>query len=203
MKRFGWITALVLVCTVNAVAQPTETLVVPPYPADVAWKQIMDKKNSFMRQIEWIPADQTESDIRDILTQQNFNLKTMPATLFTAGMLQSLSKACEGLRVNGPTSKTENGYSVAYAQAYCTGQKGAGKDVDIFLKAIQGKEGLYVVQREFRRPAEPGAVPGVRSFSGNQAALADQALESQATAAKYLSQVQLCPTPEPCAVPAQ
>src|SRR5258708_18156413 len=30
-----------------------------------------------------------------------------------------------------PTAGTENGYSVAYGQAYCVGQKAANKDVDI------------------------------------------------------------------------
>ena len=199
MKRFGWITALVLVCTVNAVAQPTETLVVPPYPADVAWKQIMDQRAAgAMHMREWIPADQTENDIRDILVQQNaYALKSLTPSIFVISQFRTLISACEGLKVNGPTERIEGDYTVAYSQMYCTNQKGAAKDVDIFVKAIGGKDALYVVQREFRRPATPGAKPGVRSFSGDQADAAKAAMEAQASASSYLRRVRLCPSAEP------
>ena len=48
---------------------------------------------------------------------------------------------------------------MACVHGYWNGS-GAAKDVDILVKAISGHDALYVVQREFRRPAQPGATPG-------------------------------------------
>ena len=103
----------------------------------------------------------------------------------------SVSRKCAragspSARVNGPKAASENGYRVAYAQAYCVNQTGAALDVDIFIKAVAGKDALYVVQREFHRPTEKG-VAGVRSASLDQ-------IKAQVAADKFLvSQVQLCP----------
>lgn len=180
-----------------------ETLIVPPYPGAAPWKKITDQHNERMTWIEWIPADQSESNITDILTQQNlYGAKRPSPSVFMILWFQNLKTACAGLRINGPVERVENGIAVAYGQAYCSNQKGADKDVDIFLKVIEGKGALYVVQREFRRPTEHG-VPGVRKFSGDDPLAASNAvIAAQATANEYLGQVHLCPSADPCPAPA-
>jgi hypothetical protein len=73
-------------------------------------------------------------------------------------------------------------------------KKGAALDVDIFIKAIRGKDALYVVQREFRRPAQRGATPGLTEFSQDQFAEMKARLVAQQVADKFLVEdVQLCP----------
>jgi len=178
-----------------ASAARAETLVVPPYPDAAPWKQITDQHNAQQLLREWIPADQSVDAIKDILTEQAFyNLKGEDPNLFVASLLRRIGAACAGVRVNGPVPGSENGYPVAYAQAYCVGQKGAGLDVDIFLKAIGGKEALYVAQREFHRPTKPGETAGVAVFSKDQLGEMKARLAAQSAANQYLeSQVQLCP----------
>jgi hypothetical protein len=185
-----------VVCAVAGAgaAEQVETLIVPPYPAATPWKKITDQHDTTQLMIEWIPADQNEDNIADILTEQAFSTD-QDASTFVTGILKRVVGACRRASVNGPKSGVENGYPVAYAQAYCVGQTGANKDVDIFIKAIRGHDMLYVVQREFRRPAVPNAVPGITPFSKDQLAEVKARLEAQGAANDFLvQQIQLCPS---------
>ncbi|MFL6389432.1 MAG: hypothetical protein ACJ71U_18285 [Terriglobales bacterium] len=185
-------------------AKSTEVLIVPPYPSEPRWKEITNKKNDRMELVEWVPADQRDNtkglfvrhgEIRDILTKQIFyTAKDEDPSAFVSRILAGVSKACQRARVNGPKAQTENGYPVAYAQAYCVNQKGAATDVDIFIKAIHGKDALYVVQREFRRPAQRGATPGITEFSQDQLEEMKARILAQQIADRFLVEdVQLCP----------
>jgi hypothetical protein len=105
---------------------------------------------------------------------------------------QGAQSACDALRVNGPKTGTENGYPVAYGQIYCSHQKGTSFDVTIFVKAIGGHDGLYVVQREFHRPPQENGVAGVVVM--NKPEDAQALLAAQVAADKYLvSAVKLNP----------
>lgn len=179
----------------TATLKPAESLLVPSYPGDTPWKQITNAKNNQGQLVEWIPSDQSPDDIKDILTEQVFlQLKSESPAMFLSGFLKRVGDACERARTNGPKEASENGYPIAYAQAYCTNQKGAGKDVDIFVKVIGGNDALYVVQREFRRPARPGATPGVTSFSSDQMGEMTSRLKAQSVANRFLAdKVRLCP----------
>src|SRR5690242_18837517 len=132
MKSIAMIAALILLGT----AARAETLIVPPYPATTPWKKITDKRDDpRMVWIEWIPSDQTEADVRDILTEQLFyTQKGRDPSEFLRDLATRVGGACHGVSVNGPTAETENGSSVAYVQVYCVGA--SGKDVDIFAKAL-------------------------------------------------------------------
>ncbi|HEY1630327.1 MAG TPA: hypothetical protein VGF56_03385 [Rhizomicrobium sp.] len=188
MKHIGWIA----VSLALASAASAETLSVPPYPG-APWKEITHKQDARQLLIEWIPADQNEAGIKDILTEQAFYGNTQDPGEFVRGFLARVGGACRDAKVNGPKLGSENGHAVAYAQAYCVGQKGADKDVDIFLKAIAGHDALYVVQREFRRPAEPGAMPGMTVFPKDQKDAALARLHAQGEADHFLvDKVRLC-----------
>ena len=178
-----------------ATPKPTEVLIVPAYPGGTPWKEITHQGNADGEIVEWIPSDQGVADIKDILTRQVFyKLKKQNPATFLREVLNRMGGACERARTNGPKEATEHGYAVAYAQAYCSNQKGASKDADIFLKAIRGNDALYVVQREFRRPAQPGATPGVTRFSQDQMGDMSARLKAQSVANKFLvDSVQLCP----------
>jgi len=178
----------------NAADKSAEFLSVAPYPADTPWKKISEQRDARVLWIEWIPADQDVSNISDILTEQIFFDVQQSPEDFVAAFLRRIADACRRASHNGPTPGVENGYPVAYAQTYCVGQKGADKDVDIFVKAIRGRDALYVVQREFRRPAVPDAVPGETHFTQEQLPQAKAALEAHYAADNFLvGQVQLCP----------
>lgn len=205
MKRIVFALACILIASAGAHAQqqpatgtpkPAESLLVPSYPGDTPWKQITNARNNQGQLVEWIPSDQSPDDIKDILTEQVFiQLKSESPAMFLGGFLKRVGEACERARTNGLKEASENGYRIAYAQAYCTNQKGAGKDVDIFIKAIGGNDALYVVQREFRRSARPGATPGITTFSADQMGEMAARLKAQGDANRFLvDKVRLCPS---------
>jgi hypothetical protein len=194
MKRLAFIVLAVLAAGASS-AGSREKLVVPPYPAQAAWKKITDKGDAQQHLREWIPYDQSEADTHDILTEQVFYAaKESAPALLVDSILNSATQACQRVRVNGPTRQTENGYRVAYAQIYCAHQKGTSLDVDILLKAISGSDAMYVVQREFRRPMEADGMPGVMAFSQERMPEMKARMMSAEIANKYLADaVQLCP----------
>jgi hypothetical protein len=195
MMRTGLAALCFCVLAVVAQAGDGENLVVAPYPATVPWKKITDHHEPRMTMYEWIPADQSEDNIGDILTEQDFpGLANTDPSLFVHNMLARMGGACKDVRINGPKAGTQNGYPVAYAQVYCAGQRDAHKDIDIFIKAIAGKNALYVAQREFRRPEQPGAMAGVAAFNKDQLGAMTARLKAQSEADRFLvDQVQLCP----------
>jgi hypothetical protein len=175
-------------------AGKTEFLKVEPYPATPAWKKITDKGNADGSIMEWIPADQNESDIKDIMTVQVFyNLKDNDPDHFLNGMLGLLTKTCAQVRHSGKShADQEPPYS--YMQVFCSFPNGKHEEVDMFLKAIEGKDGFYLVQREFHYPKEEGPA-GVNSFSKDQVSVMVGRLNQMSTTSKYLDdQVYLCPT---------
>lgn len=184
MKHIAAALMLALVST-SAFA---ETLSVPPYPSTPAWKNITNKANADQKLMEWIPANQNENAINDIVTEQVFfRLKNADPAILIQNMFNSTAQACDRVRVNGPTRQMENGYRVAYAQIYCGHQKGTAIDVDIFMKTMSGHDGLYVVQREFHRPVDAGGTPGIISFAKGQEAQAKAFMSARAVADGYLA----------------
>jgi hypothetical protein len=187
--------AVALLLALAPTSALAEKLVVSPYPATPPWKNITDKANADQKLLEWIPANQSENAIDDILTEQVFfRLKNVDPALLIGNIFKQSAQACDRIRVNGPTRQMENGFPVAYAQVYCGHQKGAAIDVDIFLKAMGGRNAMYVMQREFHRPVDPGGVPGVMSFAKGQDARMKAFMGARNVANDYLvTKVKLVP----------
>jgi hypothetical protein len=190
MKSTSAIAAGLCLFATSALA---ETLITPPYPSSPLWKNITDKGNAQGHIREWIPANQTEANILDILTEQKFFIiKNGDPAAMVARIASGAKGNCDGLRANGPKRGTENGYPVAYGQVYCQHQKGTPFDVTIFIKAIGGHDALYVVQREFHVPTQKNGVAGVVVMSKPSDVQA--LMTAQVAGDKYLaSAVELSP----------
>ena len=145
-------------------AGEAERLDIAPYPAAAPWKKVTDKQSAEVLYLEWIPAEQSVGAISDILTQQAFlKLKDYDASVFVGDFIRRMAAGCRDARINGPKAGVENGYKVAYGQVYCLDHKAAHEDVEIFVKAIGGRDALHLIQREFRRPTVPGRTAPPRS----------------------------------------
>jgi hypothetical protein len=173
-------------------AAAAERLVLEPYPGPPAWKQVTYKVAGLQFLRELIPEGQRIEAYRDILTAQSFPQQrgASPAA-YLRNIFAGAARACEQVRVNGPTERREGGYVVAYAQVYCSRQTGTAFGVNMLFKAIAGSDALYVVQREFRVP--PSAVAGVQSADKAHAAALIAQMKAQAAADAYLlKSVYLC-----------
>jgi hypothetical protein len=129
----------------------TEHLVMAPYPAATAWKQVSDRHTRSGATTVWVPADQEPKSARDRLTRQVMfgRGKTAPAEL-ASELAAEIAEACEGARTDGPRRRTEDGNEVAYAEVTCSLGQGAKQDSLVLLKVIAGHEASYAAEREFR-----------------------------------------------------
>lgn len=169
-----------------------ERLVLEPYPGPPAWKQVTYKVSGLQFLRELIPEGQRIEAYRDILTAQSFpQQRGASPSDYLRNVFAGAARACENVRVNGPTERREGGYAVAYAQVYCSRQTGTAFGVNMLFKAIAGSDALYVVQREFRVP--PSAVAGVQSADKAHAAALIAQMRAQSAADAYLvKSVYLC-----------
>jgi hypothetical protein len=173
----AWVGGLAALAVGSGVAAAQERLILEAYPSDppasAAWQVVTDKDLGGRFYVEMMPADQTPSDYRDILAAASFPHIKASAAQVLQGTLKQFEpgQQCEGLTANGPRVSQEQGRTVAYAQAYCGQETGQAFGVQIFYKAIEGDDGVYVVSRDFRVP--PSKVGGALSFAEGQQ---DQAL---------------------------
>jgi hypothetical protein len=174
-------------------AAAAEQLILEPYPGPPSWTEVTDEHQGGKFHLEFIPTGQEVESYRDILTAQSFpglQLRTDPAA-FIRTINQGTRKTCGDVRINGPTTRHENGYVVAYAQIYCNRQTGRSTGAAIFFKVMRGEDALYVVRREFRTP--PTAVAGVQSFPKDKLAEMANILGAEGVGDQYLrGSVYLC-----------
>ncbi|MFN7958424.1 MAG: hypothetical protein U0P46_08900 [Holophagaceae bacterium] len=161
-------------------------------PGSAPWTEVTNKRGADAAIQEFIPRGQNLEDFRDMWTFQTFNsLKGKSPAEFIKVFFTRFPGACESVRVNGPKEQVEGGLQVAYAQIYCGRQKGKDYGVNIFIKAIAGKEALYLVQREFHIP--PSERGGVTSFSKDQMTEVLALMKAQGESNKFMvEQVFVC-----------
>ena len=182
----GVVTALLIAAP--AVGAGAEHLVLKPYPATPAWREITNQGEGGGAWIwEFAPASDSGPDYPDIVTAQSFpGARSQAPSAFLRSLIARTGTACEQIRVNGPVDRTEGGLAVAYAQIYCNRQNGKGFGVILAFKVIQGDNALYAINRDLRTPAT--AVPGVFSFPKDQAREAVAMAQAEAVANHYLSE---------------
>ena len=159
-------------------AAAEERLVLETYPpaasSKAPWRIVTDKDLGGGFYFELMPADQTPADYRDILAATSLpRLKAAPADVLQAMLKQfTQAQSCDGLTVDPPKASQEQGLNVAYARAFCGQVTGQSFGIQIFYKAIEGADGVYVVSRDFRVPASKAG--GTLTFAEGQE---NQALE--------------------------
>ncbi len=164
-----------------------EHLVLKPYPATPAWREITNQAEGGGAWIwEFAPASDSGPDYPDIVTAQSFpSARTQDPSAFLRSLFARTAAACERISVNGPVARTEGGFAVAYGQIYCNRQNGQDFGVVLAFKAIKGDTALYAINRDLRTPAT--TVPGVFSFPKDQAREATAMARAEALANRYLS----------------
>ena len=171
----GLVTALWLGAGAAAAEERLVLEAYPPAgPAKADWRMVTDKDLGGGFYVELMPSDQTPADYRDILAATSFAHLKAPAADVLQAMLKQFTQAqsCDGLTVDTPKVSQEQGLTVAYARAFCGQVTGQSFGIQIFYKAIQGADGVYVVSRDFRVPASKAG--GTLTFTEGQQS---QALE--------------------------
>lgn len=144
-----------LACTLlitAAQAAPLDQL--PPYPGWDETTLLTSKSNGQTSLFEIIRKSDNPKQPGEFLT-----INVYPASFLKPGagpgplltlMNIGVYSACDQAKVAPVKEAEENGYKVAYAQFYCSKQKGKEYGVINQQKAIKGEKSIYIVQREWR-----------------------------------------------------
>jgi hypothetical protein len=185
--------AVALAAAGSAFAQPAkERLVVAKVPAETPWKVITNAATDDHWLWEQVPADQNGDVHTDILVAQGFvKLAGADPSVFLQGLVGLAQRACNAVRVNGPTPRIEDGHHVAYGQIYCGRANGKTYGLSMLYKVISGADALYVIEREVTTPGSD--TPGAMSFDKAHAQEALALMQRTAAADQFLgNSVYLC-----------
>jgi hypothetical protein len=147
-KLFAALTLVLLVGIARTHAElVNENLLVtvpPGYKID-----FQDKKpNSLMN--EMVPTTETVNNWTEMVTVQIFyNMKATPEQ-FVDKMASGWKSACPGATSSAIASGPENGYPSGVWLLNCPKNPGTGKPEITWIKAVQGNDSFYVVQKAFK-----------------------------------------------------
>ena len=108
-------TAAALLMAATAMGAAPERLVLKPYPATPAWREITNQSEGGGAWIwEFAPANESGPDYPEIVTAQSFPAaRTQDPSAFLSSLFARTARACERISVDGPVARTEGGLSVA------------------------------------------------------------------------------------------
>lgn len=108
-------------------------------------------KNGNMITIEYVLQGQTVENWSEMVTTQIIpGGHQVPPAEFLQGMKDGWSKSCPGSEVIPIREGQENGHPFAFWYFVCPRNPGTGKPEHTWMKAIQGDESFYVVQKAFK-----------------------------------------------------
>ncbi len=101
--------------------------------------------------MEMVPEQQSVNNWDEMVTTQiMLGLKNVTPETFQASMQKMWSDACQGAQFATMKQGKENGYSFSFWMQGCPNNPETGKPEFTFLKAIQGNDSFYVVQKAFK-----------------------------------------------------
>jgi hypothetical protein len=99
---------------------------------------------------EMVPTGETVDHWTEMVTVQIFyHLKTTPED-FEGTMAKGRLASCPGARTDSIASGPENGYPAGVWLLNCPKNPATGKPEITWLKAVQGNDSFYVVQKAFK-----------------------------------------------------
>lgn len=109
-----------------------------------------DSRNGMNMQ-EWVPANETVQNWTEMVTVQVFLKRAdLDPVQFLSTMAQQWAGACKGSTATPAATGMANGYISATTLLRCPLLASSGKPETTMIKAIEGSDSFYVVQRAAR-----------------------------------------------------
>jgi predicted secreted Zn-dependent protease len=148
--------ACILVCLLGLAAAPAQAadhtpagerlLLAPP----TGWQPVQLSRTDKMVVTRLYPPGQDEKSWTEILTVQIYPKSGQTARQFADSIVQYTRDACEAAGPSAVNEKPVNGYPMASVSVTCSKGKASGQGGFVLVTAIQGKDALYAVQRQWR-----------------------------------------------------
>ncbi|MBR9971199.1 hypothetical protein [Magnetospirillum sulfuroxidans] len=132
----------------DANAPGERLLLVPP----TGWAPVQLQRSEKMIVTRLYPPGQDEKSWTEILTVQIYPHSTQSARQFAESIVQYSRDACEAAGPGPISERPVNGYPMATVSVACSKGKTSGHGGFVLATAIQGKDALYAVQRQWRGP---------------------------------------------------
>lgn len=115
------------------------------------YKVDFQERKGNMLMTEMVPQAESVKNWTEMLTSQIFlGLKTATPEGFQAFMQKTWAASCKGAEFANVASGNENGYPFAVWIQGCPLNPATGKPETTWIKAIQGNDSFYVVQRAYK-----------------------------------------------------
>lgn len=176
-KLVTWLVCFLLAGPAAASGLQDENLLQPLLVGYVVGHQ---DKQSGLETIEYVPQGETVQNWTQMLTTQILRgRQDIPAGAYLQMMQGNWSKACPGSEATEITAGQENGYPFALWRFICPRNPGTGKPEYTWMKAIQGQDAFYLVQKAYKfDPGENEVVALMKQLQ--KVVVCDSRTESQA-----------------------
>jgi hypothetical protein len=109
------------------------------------------KKSDAQMMSEWVPQGETVEAWTEMVTVQIFfKLRDVTPATYRKRMEKSWGDACPGSQVMDVKQGDENGYPTMTWALRCPSNAKTGKPEFTWMKAIQGKDSFYLVQKAYK-----------------------------------------------------
>jgi len=160
------------------------------------WTLVSDKEGPGWRQIVYQPASASDSAKDNITISSTWGVpqKDGVARAIRAWGTR-VQTTCPGMTTIPPKPRTEDGFTVGYAQFYCPKRTGKDEGSADFVKAIVSETSAYLIAASHVTPPFTSTVPGQIQYEDS--ANSDALVEWLKSISEYLVEVRLCTGPSP------
>ncbi|XOV84170.1 MAG: hypothetical protein ACFHXK_03420 [bacterium] len=145
----------------------------------VGWTVAVSRTVGDIQVAEYYPPGSTEDWQQKISVEALSGADLPDPIIFTQGLAEQQSRACNRFSTNPIFAGFENGYASVVQMMQCGDNKHTGKDVVTVVKVIRGNDALYTVTRIWRLdPPPPPLAPETIHLDQNELAAWSQALRS-------------------------
>lgn len=138
-------------------AAPGERLLMMPPPG---WIPVPLSNSEKMVVTRLYPPGQDDKSWSEIITVQIYPRSTQSARQFAESIIQYARDACVAAGPGPVTERPVNGYPMASVAVACSQGRSSGQGGFVLALAVQGKDALYAVQRQWRgQPIKQGESP--------------------------------------------
>jgi hypothetical protein len=132
------------------------------------YKVAFQDRQGNMLMTEMVPEGESVHDWTEMITSQVFlgGVPQRNPEAFSEGLVTLWTRSCQGAETQHIRKGTENGYPFAFWMQSCPKNPMTGKPENVFLKAIQGNDSFYVVQKAWKySPSEEEVISWTRFMS--------------------------------------
>ncbi|MGB7286015.1 MAG: hypothetical protein WBC71_03700 [Salaquimonas sp.] len=116
------------------------------------YKVASQKRQNGITQVEMIPQDQTLENWQEMFIVRIFHNSPLSLEAIEKQTASRWFAACPAAAYKSDHRGIENGYDISFFFLICPNLQKSGKPMSRMVKALRGRDSLYLTQAVFKRP---------------------------------------------------